>query len=169
METKERRTKQRSAGTDQNATVKGRVNRWISRSPKLEKFVDNTGYYIKHPEKFTERINEVYNNATSKGEYRTLAEFGTQFQALYRMARLTITGEYTGVPKGQLFLGLFGLVYLISPIDIVPDFLPFIGFADDAAFMLWLIRNAAHEVEKFQAWEQSQQSGAAVGSVNPAY
>jgi uncharacterized membrane protein YkvA (DUF1232 family) len=162
METKEKKSKGKGANHE---TIKDRMNRWISKSPKLEKFVDNTSYFIKHPDKFTEKINEIYNQATSKGEYKTLAEFGSKVKSLYRMGRLSISGEYTGVPKGQVVLGFAALIYLISPIDLIPDFLPFIGFVDDAALMLWLIRNAAEEVEKFEQWEQAR----GIQSVNPAY
>lgn len=166
METKEKKNKGRNTtGGTTNGTIKERVNRWISRSPRLEKFVDNTGYFIKHPDKFTERVNEIYNQATSRGEYKTLAEFGSKFQAAFRMAKLTLSGEYTGIPKGQLLMELGALVYLISPIDLIPDALPFFGFVDDAALMLWLVRNIADQVDKFEVWEQAR----GTTSVNPAY
>jgi uncharacterized membrane protein YkvA (DUF1232 family) len=163
METKEKRNKQAKSTT--NGTLKDRMGRWIHRSPKLEKFVDNTSYFIKHPDKFTERVNEIYNQATSRGEYKTLAEFGSKFQSAFRMAKLTISGEYTGIPKGQLFAGLAALVYVISPIDLIPDALPFLGFVDDAALLLWLVRNASEQIDRFEQWEQAQ----GTASVNPAY
>ena len=163
METKEKKNKATKSTT--NGTIKDKMSRWIHRSPKLEKFVDNTGYFIKHPDKFTERVNEIYNQATSRGEYKTLAEFGAKMQSAYRMTKLTLSGEYTGIPKGQLIMGLAGLVYLISPVDIIPDVLPFFGFVDDAALMLWLVRNAAEQVERFEQWEQAQ----GTVSANPAY
>ena len=33
------------------------------------------------------------------------------------------------------------LAYLASPIDLVPDFLPVIGFADDVVITLWVLRS----------------------------
>jgi len=32
------------------------------------------------------------------------------------------------------------LVYLVSPIDLVPDFLPVIGYADDVVVVAWALR-----------------------------
>lgn len=165
METKEKKNKGKSTTGTTNGTIKDRMSRWISKSPKLEKFVDNTGYYFKHPDKFTERVNEIYNQATSRGEYKTLAEFGAKLQSGYRMAKLTLSGEYTGIPKGQLIIGLAATAYLLSPVDIIPDSLPFLGFADEFALMLWLVRNAAEQIDKFEKWESAQ--GAV--SANPAY
>lgn len=33
------------------------------------------------------------------------------------------------------------LVYLLSPIDLVPDFLPVIGYADDVVVVAWALRS----------------------------
>ena len=33
------------------------------------------------------------------------------------------------------------LVYLLSPIDLVPDFLPVIGYADDVVVVAWTLRS----------------------------
>jgi uncharacterized membrane protein YkvA (DUF1232 family) len=43
---------------------------------------------------------------------------------------------------GRLRLRLWLLLgYLALPIDLVPDFLPVIGFADDAILILWVLRS----------------------------
>jgi uncharacterized membrane protein YkvA (DUF1232 family) len=45
-----------------------------------------------------------------------------------------------GLPRGvRVRLGLL-LVYLLSPIDLVPDFLPVIGYADDVVVVAWALR-----------------------------
>jgi uncharacterized membrane protein YkvA (DUF1232 family) len=41
----------------------------------------------------------------------------------------------------RIRLGLL-LVYLVSPIDLVPDFLPVIGYADDALLVAMVLRSA---------------------------
>ena len=48
------------------------------------------------------------------------------------------------------------LVYLISPIDIIPDFIPFIGVLDDLALLTFAIPLLVKEAEKFIAWEVTQ-------------
>ncbi|MBX9853017.1 MAG: DUF1232 domain-containing protein [Cytophagaceae bacterium] len=162
METKERKVKGKGV---QEESFKDRVGKWISKSPKLEKFVDNTGYFIKHPDKFTEKINEIYQKATNTKEGKSLSEFGGKIKSLYRMGKMTFSGEYDGIPKSKVILGFVAFAYLISPIDLLPDFLPFIGFVDDAALMIWFIKEAAEEVEKFEKWEGTH----GVKTVNPAY
>jgi len=44
------------------------------------------------------------------------------------------------LPRGvRVRLGLL-LVYLLSPFDLVPDFLPVIGYADDVVVVAWALR-----------------------------
>jgi len=63
---------------------------------------------------------------------------------LLRLVR-RLAADRTLPRRARIGLGLL-LVYLASPVDIIPDFIPVLGFADDAilvAVMLrWVIRQA---------------------------
>ena len=54
--------------------------------------------------------------------------------AVVPMLRDTLTGRWAGAPKGRVLGGLAGLLYVISPLDILPEMLlgPF-GLGDDVA------------------------------------
>ena len=56
----------------------------------------------------------------------------------------------------DVFLPALVLVYLISPIDIIPDWIPVIGVLDDLALLTFAIPLLVKEAEKFIAWEVSQ-------------
>lgn len=44
------------------------------------------------------------------------------------------------LPRGvRVRLGLL-LVYLAVPIDLIPDFIPVLGYADDAIIVVWVLR-----------------------------
>lgn len=60
--------------------------------------------------------------------------------------------------KNVILPGLV-LVYLISPIDILPDWIPLIGVLDDLALLAFAIPMLITEAEKFVAWETSNDSG----------
>jgi uncharacterized membrane protein YkvA (DUF1232 family) len=45
------------------------------------------------------------------------------------------------LPRGvRIRLGLL-VVYLLSPIDLVPDFIPVLGYADDVVVVAWALRS----------------------------
>jgi len=72
------------------------------------------------------------------------------------------------VPRGVRLWLLVLLVYLLSPIDLVPDFIPVIGYADDAIIVALVLRFAtrhagAAAVERH--WPGSDQGLRALRSV----
>ena len=50
------------------------------------------------------------------------------------------------------------VVYLISPLDIIPDWIPLIGVLDDLALLALAMPMLISEAEKFVAWEESLKS-----------
>lgn len=50
------------------------------------------------------------------------------------------------------------MVYLISPLDFIPDWIPVIGVFDDIALLAFAMPMLIAEAEKFIAWEASLKS-----------
>ncbi|NJL17044.1 MAG: DUF1232 domain-containing protein [Nitrospira sp.] len=44
----------------------------------------------------------------------------------------------------------------MSPIDLLPDFIPGIGLLDDAAVVAVLLHSIAQDLAAFRVWEQSR-------------
>ncbi|HKT04101.1 MAG TPA: YkvA family protein [Rugosimonospora sp.] len=77
---------------------------------------------------------------------------GMRLSAVPRMLGATITGRYDG--KGRLFGMVLALIYIISPIDLIPEaFFAFFGLADDAFVAVWLAGALLSETERFLVWE----------------
>jgi uncharacterized membrane protein YkvA (DUF1232 family) len=55
-----------------------------------------------------------------------------------------------------LSLLVLGILYFVTPLDIIPDFLPIIGFADDISVVIAIYKTLKMEIEEFLAWENSQ-------------
>ena len=59
---------------------------------------------------------------------------------------VTRLGRDHSLPRSvRLRLGLL-LVYLAIPIDLVPDFLPLVGYADDLIMIMWVLRSVLRTV-----------------------
>ncbi len=76
-------------------------------------------------------------------------------QTLLRLLRASGEGRYQGASKKNLALAGLGIVYLMSPLDLIPDFLPG-GFSDDVAVIGFIVRKLRNEVVAFEAWERVQ-------------
>jgi len=54
--------------------------------------------------------------------------------------------------KRHIFLIIIALLYVLNPLDIVPDYLPFVGYIDDA-MVVGLILKWLHDIiEKYKNW-----------------
>ena len=76
-------------------------------------------------------------------------------QMLLRLMRAYGEGDYRDVSGKNLALAGLGLFYLVSPLDVLPDFIPG-GFADDAAVVGFVIKKVRTELVKFEAWERER-------------
>ena len=83
---------------------------------------------------------------------------GARLASLPRLVRATVRGEYAGTTRRRL-LGIVGaLLYVVSPIDLVPEMLlSFLGLADDALVISWIAASLINETESFLRWERDRE------------
>ncbi|MGO1282105.1 YkvA family protein [Psychrobacter sp. FME61] len=65
-------------------------------------------------------------------------------------------GDYRKVPYKTISAGIVGLLYTLNPIDIIPDFIPFIGHIDDALVLKFCLKLIEKDLQKYQVWKDSQ-------------
>jgi uncharacterized membrane protein YkvA (DUF1232 family) len=78
-------------------------------------------------------------------------KIGTTIRLVEAYAR----GQYREVSTRNVALSVAALLYLVSPIDFIPDFLA-AGLLDDVALLLWVYNNYQEEMNGFLAWEDQQ-------------
>ena len=52
---------------------------------------------------------------------------------------------------------VFALVYLIAPVDVIPDFIPLVGYIDDTAVFGLLLAGFRSDIDAYRRWKESQQ------------
>lgn len=75
---------------------------------------------------------------------------------LSRMIKAYFSGEYRIIPWGSIVKIIAVLIYFVSPIDVIPDILPLVGFTDDLALTMWLFSSLKEDFENFEIWEQGR-------------
>lgn len=109
--------------------------------------------YSQDPEKLSHLASQVLKKLNHpKG---AIIELSDQIKVLVRMIRAYIKREYTVLPWESLLLMVASLIYFVMPIDLIPDFLIGLGFADDAALIGWTLKSIQHDLQQFEAWEAS--------------
>ncbi len=92
-------------------------------------------------------------------EKSNLAKFGLwnrllkDFKLLYLLLKDYWRGEYRDVSFWSIFVFAAGVIYVLSPLDILPDFIPFIGQIDDAVILIFCIILLEKDLQKYSRWK----------------
>jgi len=65
-----------------------------------------------------------------------------------------VHGRYHNYSKSSIIMALAGIIYVVSPLDIIPDFL-FFGFVDDIAIITWAVSKMGNELSKYAHWKNT--------------
>ncbi|MFC5379773.1 YkvA family protein [Aquipuribacter nitratireducens] len=81
-----------------------------------------------------------------------------RLRALPRLVSDLLRGRYGDVDRSRLVGVGLGLLYVLSPVDVLPEVLlgP-LGLADDAVVTAWLAGAVLAEVDRFLDWERTRE------------
>ena len=105
----------------------------------------------------TGETEELLKKTDQKIEKQKNLTLLRQIPKMGRMLKSFIRKEYTEVPVGTLGAIAASLLYFVSPVDILPDFSPFLGYVDDAAVVALCVNLCQYDLSKFEEWELSRQ------------
>lgn len=104
-----------------------------------------------------EDINKVLANEKeleSKFKKQTkLNKFWDDFKILFSMINDYSHGRYREVPWYVITAAGAALLYILSPVDLIMDFIPIVGYIDDAAVFLFCLNQIKGEIEKYKVWK----------------
>ena len=122
---------------------------------KYKKYLDIAKTYLNN----TKKSNDLLDEATAKSNTNknALEEVWDNLQLLLAMFRSWVKGEYREIPTKTILSIIAAIVYFVSPVDFIPDFIAGLGFADDAAIIGFTIKQIAEELEKFKLWKAKQE------------
>ena len=78
------------------------------------------------------------------------AQWYENFILLYQM----VTDKGFSLEKSTYMLIAGALAYVVLPIDIIPDFIPGVGFVDDVFVLGWVIKTLSDEIERFKMYKK---------------
>lgn len=79
-----------------------------------------------------------------------------QTLAMLRMLRSWYAREYEGFSKETVLSLIASVIYIVNPIDFIPDFIPVIGKMDDRWVIRHMVKKLNVEIQRFMAWEVEQ-------------
>ncbi|MBT9394105.1 DUF1232 domain-containing protein [Hymenobacter sp. NST-14] len=129
----------------------------VASSLLFKKFVGKAEEYVKKPTRMKQLLNDAYQKASEKNDVGSIAhEAWETLQTLFRLIRTSVAGEYHGVPTSTVVAAVAVTIYFLSPIDLIPDFIPVLGLLDDVALVAWFSTTIKEEMDKFLEWEKTR-------------
>ena len=123
---------------------------------KIDKIFKKAKETLTENEKVKGLISEVKDKVeeiNSDSDERTT--FIYQLQVIIRMVRAHINGSYKAFSATTILTLVFALVYFITPIDLIPDFIPALGLTDDISLVYFVFKSLADDIAKFRVWEEA--------------
>ncbi len=115
--------------------------------------------YAKDPKK----TKKLLLDAAAKSEKHkngALSEVWAYLQGLIRLIKAYYSKTYREIPWQTIVFGIAALIYFVSPIDAIFDFIPVFGFIDDVAVLSAVFASIKNDIEKFLEWEKDHQPDA---------
>lgn len=99
------------------------------------------------------KLKRLLNSAIEKiEENEQLKEIVQDISIMIELVKDWVKGDYRGLSKNTIILIIVALLYLVIPLDIIPDFLP-MGFIDDIAVIGFVIKKISDEINKYKEWK----------------
>ena len=96
---------------------------------------------------------DIDRKMASNKAFRALLENG---RLLLSLVMDYVKGNYREVPYWAIGAAALALVYVLSPVDVIPDVIPVIGFLDDATVLAFCMKLVDTELTKYKEWKAKQ-------------
>ena len=128
----------------------------IESSKALENGYGKAKEMLDHPDKIEKLLNKLEKKLKS---VPNIGEKLSHIPVFVSLIRSYIKKEYTEIPLGTIIAVLSALIYFVSPVDIIPDVMPVIGFADDAAVIAACLKLVDTDIEEYIEWRDANSDG----------
>jgi uncharacterized membrane protein YkvA (DUF1232 family) len=113
--------------------------------------------YAADPKKVSGLLDDAQRKAERNRDRMSEALEG--LQNLCRLINAWLHGKYTVVPWRTIVLSLAGIIYFVNPFDFIPDFIPAVGFLDDAGVLAFVLQSIRKDIDRFLDWERANLEG----------
>jgi len=127
------------------------------KSKSFQKALRKAAGIASNPDKISDLINSVSNKLSDMDENKKrVTGFFDRIRTLLRMLSAYIRGEYREMPWKSLLMIIGSLIYFLMPLDLIPDFIPISGFADDIAIIFLVFNSINEDIEAFLEFEKTK-------------
>ncbi len=119
----------------------------------FEKNIPAAEKLLKNEDKVERLLKRLESKLKSIG---TVGDALAYLPAMGLLINSYVKKEYTDIPIGTIAGVVVAVAYFVSPIDLIPDFIPIAGFTDDAAVVALALALAKKDIDEYLAWRKEK-------------
>lgn len=111
---------------------------------------------IQDKEKAKQKIDEAFKKADANKA--DLQNVWGQLELLFSLVKDYLNGSYKDIPKKSIIAIVAGMLYFLSPVDLLPDFILGFGLIDDVFIIGLVIKQVTKDLTKYKTWKTAEAS-----------
>lgn len=121
----------------------------------LNDYSEQANEYVDDDSKFARLIEKVKAVLCHLTRVPVIGGYVNDILDITEMIADYRAGNYRVLPKRTVIASLAVLLYLITPVDLIPDFIPLIGWADDAAVIGYAYKKGLKaDLDAYREWKE---------------
>jgi uncharacterized membrane protein YkvA (DUF1232 family) len=108
--------------------------------------------YFQDPQRLRALFQEAAKEAASLPR-DPFKETWPYFQTMLRLIRTYYQGDYRDVDESMSLVIIAAIIYVVNPLDLIPNAIPALGFLDDATVLALAVRRTRQTLDDFMTWE----------------
>lgn len=120
---------------------------------KLNHYQKEAGDLLKNIEATEKKLQAAFVKAESLNKEE--GPFNKIYQdvlLLIQLVKAWIKKEYREIPTGSIVAILAALIYFLSPIDVIFDYIPGFGYVDDVFVIGLVLKQLDRDLQNFRLW-----------------
>ncbi len=82
-----------------------------------------------------------------------LGRFIEDIKLMFAIIKDYVNGDYRKIPWWSIAAIIAALLYVLNPMDLIPDFIPVIGYVDDALVVATCLAMVETDLHKYKDWK----------------
>lgn len=120
-----------------------------------DKKLEKAKLLLEDTHKTEEKLNKAYDK-TKNSTDKNINKVFEDIILLIEIVKAWTKKEYREIPLGSITAIFGAIVYFVSPIDAIFDYIPGIGFIDDAFVIGFVINKVDSDLQKFKFWKEEK-------------
>lgn len=134
-------------GNDVKAKIMAKFNHYQQVAKETLQNVDLTQDKLNAVFTKAEKLN--FNTGPINKVYQDILLF-------IQIVKAYVTKEYREIPTGSIIAIFAALIYFLSPIDIIFDYIPGVGYVDDMFIIGLLLKQLDSDLQNFRTWKENK-------------